>query len=121
MSISNVTTATVRIEENMHWIWNSVTHFDTWCGATCHTLLRYILRSLLILALVGTFATILMRTLDPKRRAELKRRTGLDSASSLLGRSDLSSVAGHAGMSAKTGSESTELSDPDVKDSCTMM
>lgn len=98
--------------------------FDTWCGATCHTFLRYVLRSLLILALIRIFTTIVLRILDPKRHAELKRRTGLNNASSLLRKSEFKSVAGtfrDAGMGAKMEKRTTELNGPDVKDPCTVM
>ena len=123
--MSNLTTATMRMEDKKtHWAFATLSHFDAWCGSTCHTLLRYVLRFLLSLALVGTFVTTIMRILDPKRRAELKRRSGLDSASSLLGKSELCSVAGtfrDACMGAKLGNETKELNGPDVKDSCAVM
>jgi hypothetical protein len=122
--MSNTTTTAVQAEQKTHWILSTTMQFDIWCGATCHTFLRYVLRSLLILTLIGTFTTIVLRPLNPKRRAELKRRSVLDSASSLLRKSEFESVAGtfrDAGMGAKTEKRTTEQNGPDVKDPCTVM
>ena len=105
--MSNITTGAVNMEEEMHWVFATLSHF------------------LLILALVGTFTRILIRTLDPKHRAELKRNSGLDNASSLLGREDVGSVTGtfrDARTDAKAEKQTAGLSGgPDVKNSCAVM
>jgi len=87
--------------------------------------LRYVLRCLLVLALAGTFVGILMRSVDAKRRAELKRKVGLEDMSSLLERSKLGSLTrSFSGkqMGVKDGKNGQVLSGgPDVKDSCAVM
>lgn len=109
----------------LHWAFQTLSYFDTWCGATCHTVLRYSLRYLLILAIISTLVGILVRSLDPKRRAELRRSAGVDCASSQLRRSELESVAGTSeavGMGVKVGKNTTGLNGgPDVRDSCAVM
>lgn len=111
--------------EEVHWALTTLSHLDTWCGATCHTLLRYVLRCLLVLALTGTFVAILMRTLDSNRRAELEGRACVDNTIGLLDMSKSGSVAEtlrHAGMGVTAERTATELSHgPDVKDSCAVM
>lgn len=138
--MSNTTTTAV------HWTFS---HFDTWCGATCHTLLRYVLRFLLVLALVGTFTAVFTRGLSPKHRAALRRRIeqqrgvcddrddaasrlpqswtshlAVDSASSLLGETKLKFAAGmfaDTGSGVEKGLVTQFRNGPDVKDSCAVM
>jgi hypothetical protein len=113
------------VAEDMHWAFTTLSHLDTWCGATCHTVLRYVLRCLLVFALTGTFVAFFVRSIDPKRRAELKRRIGADSASSLLEKREPDSVVatfGTTDLSVQRGRGATVLSGgPDVKDSCAVM
>lgn len=122
--MSNITAPGLQTGE-MHWAFATLSYFDIWCGATCHTVLRYVLRCLLVLALTGTFVAILMHSIDPKRRAELKKRGGLDSASSMLEKSKLGSIVRtprDADMGVKGGRNVTDMGDgPDVKDSCVVM
>jgi len=122
--MASSTTADVHVDE-IHWAFTTLSHLDTWCGATCHTVLRYVLRCLLVLALAGTFVGILMRSVDAKRRAELKRKVGLEDMSSLLERSKLGSLTrSFSGkqMGVKDGKNGQVLSGgPDVKDSCAVM
>lgn len=116
--MANSTTAGVHVEE-IHWAYTTLSHLDTWCGATCHTVLRYVLRCLLVLALAGTFVAILMRSVDPKRRAELNRKVGLDGTSRLLEKSELGSLTGSFSGNGKSGQVLSV--GPDVKDSCAVM
>jgi hypothetical protein len=109
--MANSTTAGVHVEE-IHWAYTTLSHLDTWCGATCHTVLRYVLRWLLVFALAGTFVAILMRSVDPKRRAELN-------TSRLLEKSELGSLTGSFSGNGKSGQVLSV--GPDVKDSCAVM
>lgn len=124
IDMANATKAAVHSEE-AHWAFTTLSHLDTWCGATCHTALRYTLRCLLVLALAGTLVAIPMRTIDPKRRAELKRKVGVINGGSLLEKSELESATGLFGvedMGTKVGGNARVLNGgPDVKDSCAMM
>lgn len=102
----------------------TLSHSDDWCGHTCHAVLRYVLRALLFLVLVGTVATIFVRTLDLKCWAELKRRLGLAKASSLLDKSRSGLKAGafrDIGVGSKVEKNLTQLNGPDVKDSCAVV
>lgn len=125
IDMSNTTTASfTQAERHAHWAFTTLSHLDIWCGSTCHTLLRYVLRLLLVLTLVGTFLAVLVRTLDPKRRAGLKEKLGLADASRVLGESKLGSISGtfiDAGMGAKMRGRTTELGGPDLRDSCAVM
>ncbi|KAJ4990648.1 hypothetical protein SVAN01_03879 [Stagonosporopsis vannaccii] len=125
MSNTATTTAPAMwMEAEAHWAFATLSQFDAWCGSTCHMLLRYVLRSLLVLALVGTFMASLVRTLDPKRRVELKKRLGLADASRVVCKSKLELAAGtfrDAGLGAKIGKGTMDLDGPDVKDSCAVM
>ena len=86
--------------------------------------LRYVLRSLLILILIGTFAMVLVRTLDPERRARLKTRYGLAGEAVLLGQNKPGLAAGtfgEANIVVKAGDGRVEMNGPDVGDYCTVM
>lgn len=110
--------------EQRIWILTVLSNLDTWCGDTCHMVLRYVLRSLLILVLIGTFAMVLVRTLDPERRARLKTRYGLAGEAVLLGQHKPGLAAGtfgEANMVVKAGDGRVEMNGPDVGDYCTMM
>lgn len=124
--MSNITAADTEtlLNEQAHWTLTTLAHFDTWCGTTCHALLRYLLRSILILVLVGTFATIIMRAVDPKQRAEVRRRSGLSGATALLEQSGLGSggeTRKDGGIGAQAKKETRDGGGPDVKDSCAVM
>ena len=87
-------------------------------------LLRYVLRFLLALALLGTFMAFLTYVPDPKRRADLKKRLGLADASRVLVHTRLEPAAGtfrNAGTGASMGKGMVELSGPDLRDSCAVM
>ena len=110
--------------EQRLWISAVLTNLDTWCGDTCHTVLRHVLRSLLILVLTGTFGMVLVRTLDPERRAQLNARYGLAGETALLGQSKPGLVAGACGesnMAVKAENGRMEMNGPDIKDSCTVI
>lgn len=112
------------LPERRFWIFVVLSNFDAWCGNTRHTVLRYILRCLLILVLIGTFAIVLVRTLDPEWRAQLKTRYKLAGEAALLGQSKPRLVAGtlgEANMVVKARNGRIEMNGPDVKDSCTVM
>lgn len=124
MDMANYTTAGMHIKET-HWAFTTLALLDTWYGATCHTMMRYVLRLLLVFVLAGTVIAIVLRSVDPKRRAELERKVGLDSTNMLLEKGELRSVAGMfggGGVGAKTGhSVRVRSGGPDVKDSCVVM
>jgi hypothetical protein len=121
----NATTlGTHTLLDKRFWLFAVLSNLDTWCGDTCHTVLRYVLRSLLILVLVGTFAMVLVRTLDPDRRAQLKTQYGLAGETALLGRSKAGFDAGRFGEAntvVNAGEGRLEMNGPDVKDYCTVM
>ena len=101
-----------------------LSNLDTWCGDTCHTVLRYVLRSLLVLVLIGTFVVVLVRTLDPERRALLKTQYGLTGGTALLVQRKSGLVAGtpgEANMVVNSWDGRMEMNGPDVKDSCTVI
>lgn len=106
------------------WAQTTLSTLDAWCGSTCHTALRYVLRTLLLIVLMGALASVVLRSLDAKRGMQVKKKTGLDSARSLLGKRDLGSVAAtfrDAGVGAKMGKVDVLDDVPDVKDSCSVM
>lgn len=111
--------------EGTHWASTTLALLDTWCGSTCHSVLRYLLRSLLVLALAGTILATVMRSVDSKCRSELERKVGLDRSNMLLKKSELGSDAGMfdgGGVGAKPGrSGRVRSGGPDVKDSCVIM
>lgn len=112
------------VKEEMHWSLATLARFDTWCGDTCHTLLRYVLRSLLVMVLVGTFGVIFMRAIDPKKRVGVKSRYGLPFASFPFGQKEVGVGGGtrkDGGMAVTTGQQMRELNGPDVRDSCAVM
>lgn len=120
----NATTlGTHTLPDKRLWLFAVLSNLDTWCGDTCHTVLRYVLRCLLILVLVGMFAMVLMRSLDPERRAQLRRRYGLARETALLGRSKSGLGAGAFGGANIVGKagDGMEMNGPDVKDYCTVM
>lgn len=87
-------------------------------------LLRYVLRFLLALALLGNFMALLTHVPDPKRRADLKKRLGRTDASCVLLQTRLELAAGafrNAGIGANMGKGMVELGGPDLRDSCAVM
>lgn len=123
--MSNTTIETPQTSaEGVFWAMMTLENFDAWCGSTCHTALRYLLRMMLLVVLIGAFASVLLRCLNTKRSVALSRTTGLDGARRFLGKSELRSVARtfrDAGVGAKMGSLEKVDGEPDVKDSCMMM
>ena len=75
--------------------------------------------------MANTSVATLMRSVDPKRRAELKRKVGVESAGSLPEKSKLESATGLFSvehMGAKVGGNARVLNGgPDVKETCAIM
>ncbi|KZM28829.1 hypothetical protein ST47_g6 [Ascochyta rabiei] len=121
---TTISNAFTTAETGENWATTALSALDVWCGSTCHVALRCVLRSLLLVVLVGAFASVLLRSLGWKRRMQLIKATGLIRARSMLEESDMGRFAGTF-MSAQVGAKKAkaEIVDgrPDVQDSCVLM